>query len=487
MQTRKNRLQIATLMLIIISGAALRLYGLEIQSLWNDELSSWRRSNFSSLAEVIDIGVRPDVHPPGYQIILFYVERYIGDSEAILRLPSAIAGIFSILVIFLIGKQLYSYKEGLIAATLMAILQTPIFYSQEARAYSLLMLTTLLAAYFWIAITIHLRKETRPPLYLTLAYIFTGIVASYLHYYGLFLIALQGVAIIFFIPRKKQTFLYVFVVYSPILLAYLPWVPTMISQFAGESISHIQTPGYTAFLDYFLFLFNYSKKLLVMILALYGFLFLSIGYNFLRTKTYKLNSNVFFADLLLVLWLFVPFIMVFLISIVSQPILTNRNLIISLPAAYLLVARAISLLPLNRAGQIVVVISIAGLFLFQLVFGQGYYSNPSKEQFREAVEFVMDEGHSYENAIIIGYVWYPEYLNYYFQKEGATQRVNMIAGQEQDISDVDKYIQEENPDYIWYIAAHKEPSPEFIEFLDQKFKQVQHESFIKAEVWLFEN
>lgn len=487
MQTKEKQFQVTALMLILILGGSLRLYGLKIQSLWNDELSSWRRSGFSSLTEVIDLGVRPDVHPPGYQIILFYVERYMGDSETILRLPSAIAGIVSILIIFLIGKQLYSYKEGLIAATLLAILQAPIFYSQEARAYSLLMLTTLLAAYFWIAIITHLKKETKIPLYLTLAYIFTGIFASYLHYYGLFFIGLQGIGIVFFAPRKRQTFFYIFAVYTVILLVYLPWIPTMVAQFSGESVGHIQKPRYTALLDYLFFLFNYSKELLLLILALYGFLLFSSLYKYWKTKTDDIKSTNFSADLLLILWLFVPFIIVFLISIASQPILTNRNLIISLPAAYLLVARAITQLPVKRVGQIIVVLFIMSLFLFQLVFVQDYYSTPHKEQFREAVGYVVNEAHSYENAVTIGYVWYPEYLNYYFQKEGATQRVNMIAGQEQDISDVDKYIQEENPDYIWYIAAHKEPSPEFIEFLDQKFKQVQHESFIKAEVWLFEN
>ena len=59
--------------LVIVAGAVLRLYGLDVQSLWNDELSSWAQSNYATLADVIELGVRNDVHPPGYQLTLYYV------------------------------------------------------------------------------------------------------------------------------------------------------------------------------------------------------------------------------------------------------------------------------------------------------------------------------------------------------------------------------------------------------------------------------
>lgn len=45
----KKRIQIIALFLVLSLGAFFRLYGLEAQSFWNDELSSWFRSNYDSL------------------------------------------------------------------------------------------------------------------------------------------------------------------------------------------------------------------------------------------------------------------------------------------------------------------------------------------------------------------------------------------------------------------------------------------------------
>ncbi|MEE8357665.1 MAG: glycosyltransferase family 39 protein [Anaerolineales bacterium] len=484
----KKRIKIIVLVPILALGALLRLYGLEIQSFWNDELFSWSYSNYDSLIEVIDKSARPDVHPPGYHIFLYFVERYIGDSEAVLRFPSAIAGIFSILAIFLIGQKLYSYREGLIAASFMAILWCPIYYSQEARANSMLLLFTLLAAYFWIDIVINLNTGKKVSYYVILAYITTAIIASYLHYYGVYFIVLQGLLATLVLLRRRWALVYLFAIYALILLAYVPWIPTMVSQLSTSVLADwITAPKLTAFYSYIKFLFNRSNKLLLIVLPLYGFLFLINFYRYRKTKVNQIAPLMASPTLLLTLWLIVPFAIAFFISITYKPILLNRNLIISLPAAYLLLARAITQLPISRTGQTLVTFSITGFFLYHLLFGLNYYSRPYKEQFREAVGFVVSEKLHYEDSVVIGYVMDPALLNYYFKKKGSEQRVAVIAGQKEDISIVSEYIQIENPNFIWYISGHIEPSPEFIEFLDQHFTRINHMPFKKANVWLFEN
>ncbi len=146
-----KRVNLVILILLIALGMFLRFYKIEKESLWNDELASWEMSNKESLKEVIR-ETAEDVHPPGYQILLFFVIKYFGDTEFWLRFPSAASGVFSILLIFLIGRRIYSDYEGLIASTLMAILWFPIYYSQEARVYSLLLLFSMLSFYLWIII-----------------------------------------------------------------------------------------------------------------------------------------------------------------------------------------------------------------------------------------------------------------------------------------------------------------------------------------------
>ena len=483
----KSRSQAVVLTLLLALGALLRLYGLEIQSFWNDELASWSHSNHDSLIEVIDRGVRRDIHPPGYQVFLYFVERYIGDSEAALRFPSAIAGIFSILVIFLVGKKLYSHREGLIAASFMAVLWCPIYYSQEARAYSMLLLFTLLAAYFWIDLVVSLDRGKKISYFAAFAYIAAAIIASYLHYYGLYFIVLQGFLATVVLLRRRRALIHLFAIYLVILLAYVPWIPTMISQYSGGGGSWIPVPTILAFLSYTNFLFNKSTILHCIALALYGWLVLINIYDLRKAAGTHMMSLMASPTLLLALWFIVPFVIVFFFSITVKPILTNRNLIISLPAAYLLLARAITRLPVSRTGQTIVIFSITGLFFYHLLFPMHYYSRPHKEQFREAVEFVVRDTHHYEDSVVIGYVWNPAYLNYYFGTMGSAQRVQVVAGRKEDILRLNEYIQTEHPDYIWYISAHRKPRPRFIKYLGRRFTLLDHAPFVHANVWLYRN
>lgn len=73
----------------------------------------------------------------------------LGKIETMARLPSALFGLLSVWVIFLIGKRLWSQKEGLIAALLAAVSTPIIFFSQEARGYTGLLFFSLISLYFF--------------------------------------------------------------------------------------------------------------------------------------------------------------------------------------------------------------------------------------------------------------------------------------------------------------------------------------------------
>ena len=81
---------LAPLLLLCLCGAALRFTGLDTQSLWVDELTSWWQSHEPTVAGVI-ARVREDVHLPLHPLVLHAVQRWGGDSETWLRLPSAVA------------------------------------------------------------------------------------------------------------------------------------------------------------------------------------------------------------------------------------------------------------------------------------------------------------------------------------------------------------------------------------------------------------
>ena len=93
-------------------------------------------------------GIYYHLSPPlDYIILHFFLGS--GTSEFFIRLPAAIYGILSILVIFLVGKEMYGVKEGLICSFLLAICPKAIYYSQEARMYSLFLLLSLLSLFIF--------------------------------------------------------------------------------------------------------------------------------------------------------------------------------------------------------------------------------------------------------------------------------------------------------------------------------------------------
>lgn len=479
---RERNLRIVILFLIIISGSFFRFYKIEKESLWNDELASWERSKQDSLNKVLSLA-RSDVHPPGYQILLYFVIKFLGDSEFWLRFPSAIAGIISILFIYLIGKKIYSEWEGLISAGLMAILWFPIYYSQEARVYSLLLLFSMFSFYFWI-IVLEKAKDGKIDFLNSFFFVLSASITSYLHYFGLLLIILQGTGT-FLIFLKSRKLMFFLLLYTIILILYLPWFPVMLEHSGREQI-WIKKEWVLPTLLYLYHFFNRSKILFIsaLILCFYSFLqnFLK---NFIERKKIKIDLS--FYTIVLIMWLILPFLLTFTKSLISTPVITVRNLVISLPPAYLLLSRAITQLRSRKFIKVFMTLFIFAFSIFHLFFCISYYSKPHKEQFREAVKFVTDNHELFDNSLIIGYAWSKEHLNYYFKRKGFEKGAEYILGEREDIESFKKIIIERKPGYIWFIRAHRVPDPEFIDYIQKHFETLIHISFIECDVLLLKN
>lgn len=130
------------LILILGAGLSLRLPNLN-ESLWNDEIWSTRVliGNLSALIHTtID-----DRHPPFYQAFMFAWIRMFGDSELSVRIPAFLCGILAVLLVHEFASRLVERKTALLASFLLAVSPAHIWYSQEARSYSLLLSFLLLS------------------------------------------------------------------------------------------------------------------------------------------------------------------------------------------------------------------------------------------------------------------------------------------------------------------------------------------------------
>lgn len=163
-------------------GAALRFWGVGEQSYWLDEAYTVRavdRGFGDMLAEVPET----ESTPPLYYVLAWFWSQVSGVGEGGLRALSAVIGTATVPVAFLAGRRLFSERAGLFAALLVAVNPYLVWFSQEARAYALLVLLATLSV--WLLA----RALDDPAPRRTLAWAVVAALAIATHYFAGFLVA----------------------------------------------------------------------------------------------------------------------------------------------------------------------------------------------------------------------------------------------------------------------------------------------------------
>ncbi|HXX93941.1 MAG TPA: glycosyltransferase family 39 protein, partial [Planctomycetota bacterium] len=204
---------------ILVLGAVLRLRGLGDESLWHDEAWTWYlvRDSFGDLFGRL---IHQDAHPPLYFLLLHPWVKVAGDSEILLRLPSALLGVASLPLLYRLGRFLSGPREGLVAMALLAVAPFHVLYSQEARSYALLFYLCLLSLDLLAAVH---REPTCRARWIALAAVTAAIV--YTEYLGVFFI-LGELALAAAWSRGDRPFARrCLAAAGAALVLYLPWVP----------------------------------------------------------------------------------------------------------------------------------------------------------------------------------------------------------------------------------------------------------------------
>lgn len=126
---------------IIVICFLIRLISLN-QSLWLDEAISAQVTKVYSYSEIVTQWAPKDFHPPLYYLTLKAWTGVFGNSEISLRMPSVIFSLVTIYIVYLLA--------GNEAALLTGLNPLFIYYSQEARMYSMVTMLTTLAIYLFV-------------------------------------------------------------------------------------------------------------------------------------------------------------------------------------------------------------------------------------------------------------------------------------------------------------------------------------------------
>ena len=167
----------------------LRLPGLT-ESLWYDELWS-TRVKLGSVGDFLRSALI-DIHPPLYGAIMLVWTRVFGDSELAIRALPMLAGLTTIALMPALGAQLASRPAGWLSGVLLALSPVHIWYSQEARAYAVIMLVAVLLVLQWHRLDEE--SSRRAPAFW---FVIISVALAQLHYYTVALpAALSAVAIL---------------------------------------------------------------------------------------------------------------------------------------------------------------------------------------------------------------------------------------------------------------------------------------------------
>src|SRR5574341_530026 len=238
------------LVAILLLAAGLRFHNIEAQSLWNDEGNSARIAE-RPISAIVE-GAAGDIHPPGYYLLLAGWRTLAGQSEFALRMLSALAGVLTVGVVYVIGASLFERRVGLIGALLAALSPFQVYYGQEARMYALVGLLAALSIWLTGKVLalpgqmIAGRFNRRRALAIFVAYVLTNTAGLYTHYsFPLILLAETLVFLIWLIRRVVRRVgarglsplrtlahgLIVWIIlHLPAVLLFAPWIPNAVRQ-----------------------------------------------------------------------------------------------------------------------------------------------------------------------------------------------------------------------------------------------------------------
>jgi hypothetical protein len=174
---------------LIFLAYALYVYQLDAQSLWRDEALSVVRAQQPLAMQfanrnIVDGMEVPDVHPPLYFLILHGWRLLAGESEFALRYPSMMVMVLALAMFHAVGRRIWGRESAIWTVSLAVISPFFLWYAQEARMYTLVVLESLILFFaLWPLMTGAARRINY------LAFSVSCIILVFTHYSGIFLVA----------------------------------------------------------------------------------------------------------------------------------------------------------------------------------------------------------------------------------------------------------------------------------------------------------
>jgi hypothetical protein len=179
------------LLLLLLLAFALRVVALDRLGLAYDEAASALMAR-ATAQEIIDFHWKAAFeHPPLWALLLRVWSQLAGQSEFALRLLPAFAGTLMVVMLWRLVRLIWPHETMLpfLSGLLVALAPVLVYYSQEARMYTLVVLLFLLSTY------LIMRLRLQPSWGLVLGFWLASWLMLGLHYYAALGLAIQAAVI----------------------------------------------------------------------------------------------------------------------------------------------------------------------------------------------------------------------------------------------------------------------------------------------------
>ena len=395
-KTASSTIKTIALFSIGIVALLLRSVSISKNSLWLDEMTSLEVAS-QAIGDILSAKNFDSHTPPLYYVILKGWFSIFGKSETTLRSLSAFADMLNVMLIFLVSKRFLGHIKALIATAFYATSSFAIYFANEGRMYSLLILFVLTTIFFALR---YFHTSLKRNLLLVAAVAILGI---YLHYYyAIFLVGLTlGLTFEYQTQRKMLRMWWVLMVC--VALCYLPWIGVLSGLTSGEG--QVFRTFLFSVLPYAFFRFVAGYAVMPLTLELKQNMSLALRTHILELAPYFLLHGVSFAlgcyalikrkNWLIFFTLIAPPLLATLISL-KIPMLGERYLVVIFPSFLLTCLIGFSEIKRIRLRNLAIGFALI-LHCYALMM---HFSNSQFgfEQWRDAVTYI---NHQNQDAVVV--------------------------------------------------------------------------------------
>jgi uncharacterized membrane protein len=350
------------------------------------------------------------VHPPLFFFLMRALDAIIGLNDATGRIVAIVFGSLSIPTIYWLGQRLFSKNVGTVAAIMLALSPIHVWHSDYGRHYSLFVLLVMLSLLTFVELWRNPKSNRW-----SILFILTNALLVYTHYFGWLLVLVETVTFALFRIISIRRWL---ILHATLGLAYVPWMIAVISFVSTDSTGDALIPQ-VAWLN--------PPRLITPIMTLIEFhgpipvpraglvsLIMLTGLATLALKRVFDKSSGWPSIILLILSVCIPFVLVFALSWLVQPLWLPRVMMVSLPAYYLLIAVGSLHLSEHRIGLVAPLIPIAWF----IVASYFHFDRPHRHPFKLITEYL--EKNARAGDLIIAQNYYVANSVYFYYKGDGT-------------------------------------------------------------------